>query len=94
MATQVPLRVGIAGFGTIGKVVAQYLNRGIDGVALAAVSARDIGRAERAMADFARPVPVLPLAGWPRPISTSSSNAPRRRCCATSPSRRWRRAAC
>ncbi len=63
MAAQLPLRVGIAGFGTIGKVVGAYLDRGIDGVVLAAVSARDIGRAERAMAGFARPVPVLSLAG-------------------------------
>jgi aspartate dehydrogenase len=62
MAAQLPLRVGIAGFGTIGKVVASYLDRGIDGVMLAAVSARDVGRAERAMASFARPVPVLSLA--------------------------------
>src|SRR4051795_1744276 len=61
MAMQRILRVGIAGFGTIGKVVAQHLDRGIDGVALAAVSARDLGRAERAMAGFARPVPVVPL---------------------------------
>jgi aspartate dehydrogenase len=61
------LRVGIAGFGTIGKVVASYLDPklhgGIDGVVLAAVSARDIGRAEQGMAGFARPVPVVPLAG-------------------------------
>jgi aspartate dehydrogenase len=55
------LRVGIAGFGTIGKVVAQHLDRGIDGVALAAVSARDLGRAKQAMAGFARPVRVVPL---------------------------------
>src|SRR5579884_1509870 len=55
-------RVAIAGFGAIGKVVAQALDRGIPGLALAAVSARDIGRAERAMAGFARPVPVVPLA--------------------------------
>jgi aspartate dehydrogenase len=55
------LRVGIAGFGTIGKVVAEHIDRGIDGIALGAVSARDVGRAERAMADFARPVPVVPL---------------------------------
>ena len=63
MAMQRQLRVGIAGFGTIGKVVASYLDRGIDGVVLAAVSARDIGRAEQAMADFARQVPVVPLSG-------------------------------
>lgn len=63
MAEQRPLRVGIAGFGAIGKVVAEHLDRGVEGLALAAVSARDFGRAERTMAGFARPVPVLPLAG-------------------------------
>jgi aspartate dehydrogenase len=55
-------RVAIAGFGAIGKVVAGALDRGIDGLALAAVSARDAARAERGMAGFAHPVPVLPLA--------------------------------
>jgi len=55
-------RVAIAGFGAIGRVVAEALDRGIDGLQLAAVSARDTARAEQAMAGFARPVPVLPLA--------------------------------
>jgi len=55
-------RVAIAGFGAIGKVVAEHLDRGIDGLSLAAVSARDTARAEVAMAGFAHPVPVLPLA--------------------------------
>jgi len=55
-------RVAIAGFGAIGKVVAEHLDRGIDGLGLAAVSARDAARAAAAMAGFARPVPVLPLA--------------------------------
>jgi aspartate dehydrogenase len=55
-------RVAIAGFGAIGKVVAQHLDRGIDGLALAAVSARDTMRTERAMAGFGHAVPVLPLA--------------------------------
>ncbi len=54
-------RVAIAGFGAIGKVVAGHLDRGIDGAALAAVSARDRARAEEAMAGFARKVPVVPL---------------------------------
>jgi aspartate dehydrogenase len=66
MARSRQLRVGIAGFGTIGTVVAAHidsrLHGGIDGVTLAAVSARDIARAERAMAGFARKVPVVPLA--------------------------------
>jgi aspartate dehydrogenase len=56
------LRVAIGGFGAIGRVVAQHLDRGIDGLTLTAISARDIGRAEAGMADFARSVPVLPLA--------------------------------
>jgi len=54
-------RVAIAGFGAIGRVVAERIDRGLDGLTLAAVSARDTGRAARAMADFARPVQVLPL---------------------------------
>ena len=56
------LRVAIGGFGAIGKVVAQYIDRGVDGLALAAVSARDHARATTAMAGFARPVPVVRLA--------------------------------
>jgi aspartate dehydrogenase len=55
-------RVAVAGFGAIGKIVAQHLDSGIDGLQLTAVSARDAARAERAMAGFAHPVPVLPLA--------------------------------
>jgi aspartate dehydrogenase len=55
-------RVAIGGFGAIGKVVVAALDRGIEGMALAAVSARDTARAERAMAEFARPARVLPLA--------------------------------
>src|SRR6516164_7018841 len=57
------LRVAIGGFGAIGKVVAEHLDRGIEGLALAAVSARDRAQAEAAMARLARPVPVLPLTG-------------------------------
>jgi aspartate dehydrogenase len=55
-------RVAIGGFGAIGRVVAQHLDRGIEGMALAAVSARDVARAQAAMADFVHPVPVVPLA--------------------------------
>jgi aspartate dehydrogenase len=55
-------RVAIGGFGAIGRVAAQHLDRGIEGMALAAVSARDIARAQAAMADFAHPVPIVPLA--------------------------------
>jgi aspartate dehydrogenase len=56
------LGVAIGGLGAIGKVVARHLDRGIDGLALVAVSARDGARAKAAMADFTRPAPVVPLA--------------------------------
>jgi aspartate dehydrogenase len=56
------LRVAVGGFGAIGRTLAQRLDRGIEGLTLAAVSARDTSRAVAAMAGFARPVPVLPLA--------------------------------
>lgn len=56
------LRVAIGGFGTIGAVVARRLDEGIDGLILAAVSARDRARASERMNSFHRPVPVLPLA--------------------------------
>jgi aspartate dehydrogenase len=56
------LRVAVGGFGAIGKTLAQRLDHGIEGLTLAAVSARDTARAAAAMADFARPVPVLALA--------------------------------
>lgn len=62
MAEDRTLRVAIGGFGAIGKVVAERLDRGIEGLALAAVSARDPARATAAMAGFARKVPVVPLA--------------------------------
>jgi aspartate dehydrogenase len=62
MIGQAQLRVAIGGFGAIGKAVAQRLDLGIDGLALVAVSARDVARAEEAMAGFARTVPVVPLA--------------------------------
>src|SRR5216684_5502040 len=61
MEVRMPHRVSIGGFGAIGKVVAEALDRRIDGLELAAISARDVVRAERAMAGFARPVPVLPI---------------------------------
>lgn len=57
-----PLRTALAGFGAIGGAVARRLDRGLDGLVLATVSARDAAKAERRLAEFARPVPVVPLA--------------------------------
>ena len=61
MSKERGVRVAIGGFGAIGRRVAEALDRGIDGLELAAVSARDRGRAEAAMASFARPAPVVGL---------------------------------
>jgi aspartate dehydrogenase len=55
------LRVAVGGFGAIGKVVAEAIDRGIEGLNLVAVSARNAARAKAAMADFASPAPVVPL---------------------------------
>jgi len=59
------LRVGLAGLGAIGGTVAQRLDHGIPGLRLVAVSVRDAAKAERRMAGFGRPVPVVPLADLP-----------------------------
>ena len=55
------VRVAVGGFGAIGKVLAEALDRGIDGLSLVAVSARDTKRAAAAMAEFATTVPIVPL---------------------------------
>ena len=45
MTREKALRVAIGGFGAIGAVVARRLDRGVDGLTLVAVSARDTARA-------------------------------------------------
>ena len=55
------LSVAIGGFGAIGKVVARRLDQGIEALTLAAIAARNMPRAEAAMTDFARRVPVVSL---------------------------------
>lgn len=56
------LAVAIGGFGAIGRRVAEALDRGaLPGLVLVAVSARDVRKAEAAMAGFRRPVAVMPL---------------------------------
>jgi len=57
----VTLRVGIAGLGTIGGVVAQALDRAIPGLALAAVCSGDGARAAAKIARLSRPVPVVTI---------------------------------
>jgi aspartate dehydrogenase len=55
------LSVALGGFGAIGGALARRLDQGLPGLRLVAVSARDVGRAERRLAELARPVPVVPL---------------------------------
>ncbi|MSP51007.1 MAG: aspartate dehydrogenase [Alphaproteobacteria bacterium] len=62
-AARAPLKVGIAGFGTIGRKVAAALDRGIAGLELSAVCARDQAKAGHAMAVLTRPVPLVDAAG-------------------------------
>lgn len=55
--------VAVAGLGAIGLGVARAIDAGkINGMKLAAVSARDVTRAHERLSDFAAPPPVLPLA--------------------------------
>lgn len=56
------LTVGIGGLGAIGLAVARALDRGeLEGLRLAAVSARDVAKARRSMADFRTELPVVAL---------------------------------
>ncbi|MDB5803753.1 MAG: aspartate dehydrogenase [Betaproteobacteria bacterium] len=54
-------QVAIGGLGAIGAVLAKKLDEGIPGLELAAVSGRDLAKAERFVATLKKPVPVLPL---------------------------------
>ena len=53
------IKIGIAGFGTIGRVVARHIETSELPLTLTAVSAGDRGRAEAAMTALRTPVPVL-----------------------------------
>ncbi|MGV3480637.1 MAG: aspartate dehydrogenase [Sphingobium sp.] len=53
------MKVGIAGFGVIGKSVARALGQGIEGARLEAVTSGDPIKARAALAAFAEPVDVV-----------------------------------
>lgn len=53
------MKVGIAGFGVIGKAVAQALERGIEGAELEAVTSGDQAKALAALAVLKRPVDLV-----------------------------------
>jgi aspartate dehydrogenase len=52
-------KVGLAGFGTIGRPVGKALDNGIEGLELVAICVRDRARAESRMAEFKNKVPVV-----------------------------------
>jgi aspartate dehydrogenase len=59
------LRVGIAGFGAVGRSLALALQRGIDGLSLAAIASRDVERVRAALPQGAAgttPIAVVPIA--------------------------------
>ncbi len=56
------MKVGIAGLGAIGGVVARRLDEGIEGLELVAVAARDHEKARTMMAGFRTPPPVVDAA--------------------------------
>ena len=61
-----PMRVGLAGFGTVGGELARRLDRGdIPAARLVAISARDLDKARLNGADLAAPPEVVPLAELP-----------------------------
>jgi len=56
------LRVGIGGLGTVGLPVAQWLDGGVEGLVLTAVSAANQDRAQKRVGAFQTKVPVIGLA--------------------------------
>jgi aspartate dehydrogenase len=55
------LKIAIAGLGAVGMPVAKWLDSGVDGLKLVAVSAANIERAKNRVAEFITPPPVLSL---------------------------------
>src|ERR1700680_4175731 len=60
-SSRTDLRVAIAGLGPIGKRVAEALDRGIDGLALVAVSAQNPEKHRGWLAGLTKPPAVLPI---------------------------------
>ena len=56
------LRVAIAGFGSIGRLVGRVLDGGLPGLQVVAVSAARLDRARDHLKGFRHPVPAVPLA--------------------------------
>jgi aspartate dehydrogenase len=57
--SQKPLRIGLAGLGAVGREVAKRLIAGIPGLTLAAVSVRDVAKAQQHLPGVGGAIPVL-----------------------------------
>lgn len=55
------LDVAVGGFGAVGRKVGAALDKGVEGLRLVAVSAKDTAKAEAGQAGFLNPVPVIGL---------------------------------
>lgn len=55
------IKVAVAGLGAVGMPVSRWLDQGVPGLELVAISAGDMARAKERVADFKTPPPVLPL---------------------------------
>jgi aspartate dehydrogenase len=77
MAQAGGLRVGIAGLGAVGLEVARRLQAGIPGLALAAVSVRDVAKAQRHLPAIGAAVPVVPLTELPTRCDVVVEGLPR-----------------
>ena len=62
MTKRIPLRIGIAGLGAIGKAVSLRLDQGIPGCRLAAVAGRDPERTAAFVATLSKPVACVAVA--------------------------------
>jgi aspartate dehydrogenase len=61
MNVQDEMRVAVVGLGAIGRRVVEALDRGLDGLALAAVSVQDAGKHRDFLATLSRPPAILPI---------------------------------
>ena len=60
-----PLKVGIAGFGTVGRAVGKALDRGVTGLELTSVTTRRKQKAEAQLENFQTKVPVVTIEEMP-----------------------------
>lgn len=71
------LRVGLAGFGAVGRETARRLDAGIPGLELAAISVRDVDKARGHFPKLGREIPVVVLEDLPHHCDVVVEGLPR-----------------